>query len=50
VHVQCASHSLVWEGCSGDRCKPASGTPYGGSAGAPFAGPSSTVSAALAGC
>jgi hypothetical protein len=50
VGVQCASHALVWEGCAGDRCKPASGTPYGelpwGGA-SPWAGPHATLKAAL---
>ncbi|MEO3780253.1 alpha/beta hydrolase [Micromonospora sp. B11E3] len=47
VQVVCASHALPFEGCSGQRCTPASGTPYGGTPGAPWAGPHSTVKAAL---
>jgi pimeloyl-ACP methyl ester carboxylesterase len=47
VRVDCASHALVWEGCAGDRCTPASGTPYGGPPGAPWAGPHATLKAAL---
>ncbi|MCM0673374.1 alpha/beta hydrolase [Micromonospora phytophila] len=47
VKVACASHGLLWEGCSGQRCTPASGTPYGGKVGAPWAGPYSTLKAAL---
>jgi hypothetical protein len=47
VRVDCASHALVWEGCAGDRCTPASGTPYGGTPGAPWAGPHATLKAAL---
>jgi pimeloyl-ACP methyl ester carboxylesterase len=47
VRVQCASHALLWQGCAGPRCTPASGTPYGGTAGAPWAGPHATLKAAL---
>jgi pimeloyl-ACP methyl ester carboxylesterase len=47
VQVECASHALPWEGCVGDRCKPTSGTPYGGRPGAPWAGPHATLKAAL---
>ncbi|MFE9694904.1 alpha/beta fold hydrolase [Micromonospora sp. NPDC005806] len=47
VTVACGSHTFVWEGCSGHRCTPTSGTPYGGTPGAPWAGPHSTVRAAL---
>lgn len=47
VKVACASHALLFEGCSGHRCTPASGTPYGGTPGAPWAGPHSTLKAAL---
>ncbi|MFG3689590.1 hypothetical protein [Micromonospora sp. NPDC047740] len=47
VQVNCASHGLLWEGCSGHRCTPASGTPYGGTPGTPWAGPHSTLKAAL---
>lgn len=47
VQVECASHALLWEGCAGARCTPASGTPYGGMPGVPWQGPHSTVKAAL---
>jgi len=50
VQVECASHALVWEGCAGDRCRPApgTGTPYGGPPGrATWAGPHATLKAAL---
>ncbi|MFG2057582.1 alpha/beta fold hydrolase [Micromonospora sp. NPDC048930] len=47
VKVACASHALLLEGCSGHRCTPASGTPYGGTPGAPWAGPHATLKAAL---
>ena len=47
VQIECASHALQLEGCSGARCTPASGTPYGGIPGAPWAGPHATVKAAL---
>jgi pimeloyl-ACP methyl ester carboxylesterase len=50
VRVDCASHALVWEGCAGDRCKPASGTPYGEApwgGGSHWAGPHATLKAAL---
>lgn len=47
VQVQCASHLMHVEGCSGPRCKPESGTPYGGRPGRPWSGPHATVEAAL---
>jgi pimeloyl-ACP methyl ester carboxylesterase len=48
VQVQCASHALLWEGCAGNRCRPAPGTkPYGGTPGRPWAGPHATFKAAL---
>jgi pimeloyl-ACP methyl ester carboxylesterase len=47
VQVECASHALPWEGCAGTRCTPDSGTPYGGTPGAPWAGPHATLKAAL---
>lgn len=47
VQVACASHGLLWEGCAGPRCEPASGTPYGGMPGEPWAGPHATLKAAL---
>jgi pimeloyl-ACP methyl ester carboxylesterase len=47
VQVQCASHAMLFQGCSGPRCTPQSGTPYGGRPGRPWAGPHATVQAAL---
>ncbi|MDX6348313.1 MAG: hypothetical protein QOF84_3103 [Streptomyces sp.] len=47
VQVQCASHAMLWEGCSGPRCTPQSGTPYGGRPGRPWSGPHATVQAAV---
>jgi hypothetical protein len=47
VQVGCASHEMLIEGCSEARCTPASGTPYGGTPGQPWAGPHTTVKAAL---
>jgi pimeloyl-ACP methyl ester carboxylesterase len=47
VQVGCASHGLMYEGCSQARCTPVSGTPYGGAPGKPWVGPHSTVKAAL---
>ena len=47
VQIQCASHQMQMEGCSGPRCTPQSGTPYGGRPGEPWAGPHATVRAAL---
>jgi hypothetical protein len=47
VQVQCASHQLLSEGCSGPRCTPTSGTPSGGISGEPWAGPHATFKAAL---
>lgn len=47
VRLDCASHNLVWEGCDGPRCLPASGTPYGGTPGAAWEGPHATITAAL---
>lgn len=47
VQVQCASHALLNEGCSEQRCTPESGTPYGGRPGEPWAGPHATLKAAL---
>jgi len=49
VKVDCASHALLWEGCSGPNCTtpPASGTLYGGTPGEPWAGPHATLKAAL---
>jgi pimeloyl-ACP methyl ester carboxylesterase len=47
VQVGCASHEMLIEGCSDARCRPTSGTPYGGTPGKPWAGPYSTVKAAL---
>ncbi|MDQ1033346.1 hypothetical protein QF035_010928 [Streptomyces umbrinus] len=48
VQVQCASHAMLWEGCSGPRCTPQSGTPYGGRPGRPWSGPHATAQAAVA--
>ena len=39
VEVGCASHDMVVEGCSGARCTPVSGTPYGGAPGQPWPAP-----------
>ena len=47
VQVRCGSHLLHLAGCSGDRCTPQSGTPYGGRPGEPWAGPYSTYQTAL---
>ncbi|MGW0391063.1 alpha/beta fold hydrolase [Streptomyces sp. NPDC003042] len=47
VQVRCGSHLLHLAGCSGPRCIPESGTPYGGRPGRPWAGPHSTYQAAL---
>jgi pimeloyl-ACP methyl ester carboxylesterase len=47
VQVQCASHQMMNEGCSGPRCTPESGTPYGGRPGRPWAGPHATIQAAV---
>lgn len=47
VQVQCASHAMLLEGCSGPRCTPQSGTPYGGRPGRPWVGPHGTVQTAL---
>ena len=50
VQVDCATHEMMWEGCSdAPRCTPESGVgvPYGTEAGRPWAGAYSTVTAAL---
>jgi len=54
VEVQCASHALVWEGCGQGlatlpaRCTPPRGfKPYGQKEHEPWAGPHSTLKAAL---
>jgi hypothetical protein len=47
VQVGCASHEMLIEGCAETHCTPASGTPYGGTPDKPWAGPHSTVKAAL---
>jgi pimeloyl-ACP methyl ester carboxylesterase len=48
VQLQCASHPMMWEGCSGARCDDGdpNTTPYGGNSQV-WAGPYSTVAAAL---
>ena len=38
---------MLYEGCTGQRCMPADGTPYGGTSGRPWAGPHATLTAAL---
>jgi len=49
VQLDCATHQILWEGCSNAaRCTPASGTPYGTEPGKPWAGAHSTVTTALA--
>ncbi|MFD9355701.1 alpha/beta fold hydrolase [Streptomyces sp. NPDC060031] len=48
VHVACATHELLLEGCTGARCLPQAATVYGGRPGVPWAGPQATVKAALA--
>jgi pimeloyl-ACP methyl ester carboxylesterase len=48
VQLDCATHAMMWEGCSNaPRCSPASGIPYGGPPDRPWAGPHSTIKAAL---
>jgi pimeloyl-ACP methyl ester carboxylesterase len=48
VQVDCATHGMMFEGCSNAaRCTPTSGTPYGGVPGQPWAGAHSTIQAAL---
>jgi pimeloyl-ACP methyl ester carboxylesterase len=47
VQVECASHALPFEGCTGPRCTPASGTPYGEPPGDAWRGPRATLTAAL---
>jgi fermentation-respiration switch protein FrsA (DUF1100 family) len=47
VQVACASHALLYEGCTASRCIPASGSPYGAAPGQPWAGPHATLKAAL---
>jgi len=49
VQLDCATHQMLWEGCSNAaRCTPASGNPYGTEPGKPWAGAHSTVTTALA--
>jgi pimeloyl-ACP methyl ester carboxylesterase len=49
VQLDCATHEMLWEGCShAARCAAASGTAYGSDPGKPWAGTYSTVTAALA--
>ena len=48
VQIDCATHEMLWEGCwHAARCVDASTVPYGTEAGRPWAGPHSTVTAAL---
>jgi hypothetical protein len=48
VQLDCATHEMLWEGCSyAVRCDAASSTPYGTQPGKPWAGAYSTVAAAL---
>ncbi|MCZ0987922.1 alpha/beta fold hydrolase [Streptomyces diastatochromogenes] len=47
VQVQCASHAMLWEGCSGPRCTPRTGKPYGTAAGRVWPGPHATAQAAI---
>jgi hypothetical protein len=48
VQLDCATHAMMWEGCSNAlRCISASGIPYGGPPDRPWAGPHFTIKAAL---
>jgi hypothetical protein len=47
VQVGCGSHQFLTEGCSGPRCQPATGTPYGEAARQPWSGPHTTFKKAL---
>jgi hypothetical protein len=48
VQLDCATHEMLWEGCSyAVRCDAVSSTPYGTQPGKPWAGAYSTVAAAL---
>ena len=48
VQLDCATHEMLWEGCSdAARCAAASGIPYGTEPGSPWAGAHSTITAAL---
>jgi pimeloyl-ACP methyl ester carboxylesterase len=48
IQLDCATHGMIFEGCSNAaRCRPTSGTPYGGVPGKPWAGAHSTIQAAL---
>jgi pimeloyl-ACP methyl ester carboxylesterase len=47
LQVDCASHSLPLEGCSGERCQPGGIPAYGTSPRTPWGGPHSTLVAAL---
>ena len=48
VQIDCATHEMLWEGCShAARCAAASAAAYGTEAGRPWAGAHSTVTAAL---
>jgi hypothetical protein len=51
VQLDCATHAMMWEGClNAFRCIPASGIPYLGPPDRPWAGPHSTIKAALIEC
>jgi hypothetical protein len=46
VQLDCATHAMMWEGCSNARrCIPASGIPYGGPPDRPWACPHATIKA-----
>jgi pimeloyl-ACP methyl ester carboxylesterase len=48
VQLDCATHEMLWEGCSdAARCAPKTDTAYGTEPGRPWAGAHSTVTAAL---
>lgn len=46
VRIQCSTHMLPVEGCSGALCAPTNGAPYGGRGG-PWPGPRATLAAAI---
>jgi pimeloyl-ACP methyl ester carboxylesterase len=48
VQLDCATHEMMWEGCSGTlRCAAPGGIPYGTDPGKRWGGPHSTITAAL---